>query len=68
MEPDQEHIVGLRTPLSYAAREGCQEVVRVLLQTGCVYPNSKDAYGKTLLDSALANGHINVVDLIFDLG
>jgi Ankyrin repeats (3 copies) len=53
-----------RTPLSWAARNGHEGVVKLLLGTGKVEVDSKDSYGGTPLSWAAGNGHEGVVKLL----
>jgi ankyrin repeat protein len=45
-----------RTPLSWAAGQGHEAVVRLLLATGGVDPDSKDGLGQTPLSWAAGQG------------
>ena len=46
-----------RTPLSYAAHEGYESVVKILLERGEVNPNSADKSGRTPLSYAAEKAH-----------
>jgi hypothetical protein len=52
-----------RTPLSWAARDGKGEIVKILLEAGA-YPKWKDKSGCTALSLAIANGHKAVAKLL----
>ncbi|XXH04158.1 Peptide chain release factor 1, mitochondrial [Hypoxylon texense] len=55
-----------RTPLSWAAWEGHDAVVKLLLATGQVEVNLKDNYGRTPLSWAAAEGHEALVTMLLD--
>lgn len=55
-----------RTPLSYAAQQGHEEVVKVLLATKNVNPDAGDNVGRTALWWATRGGHQEVVKLLLD--
>jgi ankyrin repeat protein len=53
-----------QTPLSWAARNGHEAVVKLLVETGKADVDSRDNYGQTLLSWAAGNGHEAVVKLL----
>ncbi|WJG34361.1 uncharacterized protein FOBCDRAFT_194101 [Fusarium oxysporum Fo47] len=58
---------GWCTPLSYAARYGHEEVVKLLISRDDVDPNSKEMiYSETPLSWAAKNGHAAIVKLLLD--
>ena len=66
MKPDFEDDCS-RTPLSYAAEEGCQEVVQLLLAKGAD-PDSQDDSDRTPLSYAAESGSNVIVKLLLDTG
>jgi ankyrin repeat protein len=50
-DPDQDG----RDPLSHAAEKAQQDIVRLLLQTSCAMPSSRDKSGRTPLDWTLSH-------------
>ncbi|KAI3301182.1 hypothetical protein DTO002I6_372 [Penicillium roqueforti] len=56
------------TPLFWAACEGYEAVVKLLLETGRVNSDSKDSHGKTPLLAAAQHGHEAVVKLLLETG
>jgi signal recognition particle subunit SEC65 len=54
------------TPLSWAARNGHSEIVKLLLEKDGIDVNSMDNYGRTPLSRAAENGHLDVVKLLLD--
>ena len=61
--PDSSSRTG-RTPLSWAAENGHEGTVKLLVRRGDVDPNSSDRYGRTPLLWAARNGHEKVVKLL----
>lgn len=57
-----------RTPLSQAARNGYEEVVKLLLAMDEVNINAKDNECQTPLLMAAVNGHKEVVELLLATG
>jgi ankyrin repeat domain-containing protein 50 len=57
-----------RTSLSWAAGNGHETVVKLLLETGKVNVDSKNNYDRTSLSRATGNGHETVVKLLLEIG
>ncbi len=55
-----------RTPMSYAAQNGNENVVKTFLGRNDVNPNSQDKYGHTPLSYATTFGHKIIVKLLLD--
>jgi ankyrin repeat protein len=53
--------------LSYAAENGHDGVVKLLLDTGNVGVDSKDKRGRTLLSYATMNGHKAIIELLLEV-
>ena len=56
-----------QTPLSYAAENGHEAVVKLLLEKGAEL-ETKDKYGQTPLSYAAESGHEAVVKLLLEKG
>ncbi len=57
-----------RTPLLWAAKEGYDGIVKLLLETGRVAADSKDQFSRTALSLASEKGHVPVVDRLLKTG
>ena len=69
VDPDSKDDEYGQTPLSWAAENGHEAVVRLLLAKDGVDPDSKDSrYGRTPLSWAAENGHEAVVRLLLAEG
>ncbi|XP_059181825.1 ankyrin repeat domain-containing protein 16 [Centropristis striata] len=55
-----------RTPLHTAAMHGCEEVVRILLESCGYSPDTTDSCGVTPFMDAVRNGHISVARLLLE--
>ena len=53
-----------RTPLSWAASEGHEAVVKLLVERDDVEADSKDNYGRTPLSLAVWKGHEAIAELL----
>jgi len=63
VNPDQPDKDG-RTPLWWAACNGHEEVVKILLGRDDINPDKSDKDGKTPLDRATEGGHGGVIALL----
>jgi hypothetical protein len=57
-----------QTPLSHAAENGYEDIVKLLLATGQVDVNSKNCNGQTPLSWASGNGYEAIVKLLLETG
>ncbi|KAG9250891.1 ankyrin repeat-containing domain protein [Emericellopsis atlantica] len=64
-EPDLPNPWG-RTPISLAAEQGNDDVMRMLLETGRVDADSRDVYGRTPLSWAAEMGSLSTVQFLLD--
>uniref|UniRef100_A0A673JZP9 Ankyrin repeat domain 16 n=1 Tax=Sinocyclocheilus rhinocerous TaxID=307959 RepID=A0A673JZP9_9TELE len=55
-----------RTPLHTAAMHGCEDAVKILLQSCCYEPDGKDSCGVTPFMDAIRNGHIGTAKLLLE--
>jgi len=65
VNPDKPDDCG-RTPLSWAAKNGRDRAVKLLLEREGVSPDRPDNYGQTPLSCAAYNGHDGVVKLLLE--
>ncbi|XP_026666668.1 serine/threonine-protein phosphatase 6 regulatory ankyrin repeat subunit C-like [Ceratina calcarata] len=56
------------TPLHIAAREGLQEIFRLLIKRGAYVDAEEDKYGLTAVHVAVQEGHNNIVQILIDQG
>jgi len=67
VNPDQVDTFYGRTPLSWAAENGHEGVVKMLLERGDVNPNQADTeFGRTPLSWAAENGHDVIVNILME--
>jgi hypothetical protein len=57
-----------QTPLAWAAKDGNETVVKLLLDMSMVEVDSKDMFGRTPLSWAAEQGHEGVVKMLLDTG
>ena len=67
VSPDTTDDYG-RTPLSWAAANGREGIVKILLDRENVTPDSADKDGRTPLLWAADNGHERIVEILLELG
>ena len=67
VDPDSKD-TNRRKPLSYAAANGHEAIVKVLLATGQVGPDSEITGGRTPLSYSAANGHEAIVKVLLATG
>ena len=67
INPDRPDDRG-QAPLSWAARNGHDGIVRLLLERGGVSPDRPDHFGQTPLSWAAQDGHDGVMRLLLELG
>ena len=65
VNPDMADKSG-RTPLSWAASYGCEEIVEMLLERNDVNPDTPDERGRTPLSWAIIYGHEKVVRALLE--
>jgi len=64
INPNQADTKYGRTPLSWAAKEGHERIVKVLLGREDVNPNQADDYGWTPLSLAARKGHESIAKML----
>ncbi|OBT46410.1 hypothetical protein VE00_03376 [Pseudogymnoascus sp. WSF 3629] len=62
------HDTDIRTPLSWASYGGHEAVVRLILNTGEAWADSKDNKGRTPLSWAAKHGHEAITKLLLSIG
>lgn len=68
VEPEYRSARYRRTPLSYAAGNGREEVVELLLDTNRAFVDSEDVFARTPLSYAAEGGHTAIVDALLASG
>ena len=68
VDPDIKDRKSRQTPLMWAARNGHEATVKLLLETSKVDADAKDEYSQTPLSWAARNGHEAVVKLLLETG